>query len=92
MENKDIDIKNRTCYYFDDIINGIILILVIFYQTKNYIKILQLMTFHTKFQRVQTIAYYTVSPYHVTYSFQIQSTPYSCLNVKELLAQNRREI
>ena len=29
---------------------------------------------------------------HVTYAFQSKSTLYSCLNVKELLAQNRREI
>ena len=29
---------------------------------------------------------------HVTYAFQSESTLYSCLNVKELLAQNRREI
>ena len=30
--------------------------------------------------------------YHVTYAFQSESTLYSCLNVKELLARNRREI
>ena len=34
----------------------------------------------------------TVCSYHVTYAFQIESTFYSCLNVKELLAQNRRDI
>ena len=34
------------CYYFDDII------LVISYQTKNYMKTFQFMTFHTKVQRV----------------------------------------
>ena len=34
----------------------------------------------------------TVCSYHVTYSFQSESTLYSCLNVKELLAQNRRDI
>ena len=28
----------------------------------------------------------TVSYYHVTCVFQSESTPYSCLNVKELLA------
>ena len=36
--------------------------------------------------------YYTVCSYHVTYAFQSESTLYSCLNVKELLARNRREI
>ena len=30
--------------------------------------------------------------YHVTYAFQSESTLYSCLNVKELLAGNRRII
>ena len=34
----------------------------------------------------------TVSSYHVTYAFQSESTLYSCLNVKELLARSRREI
>ena len=38
-ELKEIDIKNCRCYYFDDIMRLIeILILVIFYLTKNYIK------------------------------------------------------
>ena len=30
-ELKEIDIKNRMCYYLDDIISGTKLILVIFY-------------------------------------------------------------
>ena len=34
----------------------------------------------------------TVYSYHVTYAFQSESTLYSCLNVKELLAGSRREI
>ena len=34
----------------------------------------------------------TVSSYHVTYAFQSESTLYSGLNVKELLARSRREI
>ena len=33
----------------------------------------------------------TVCSYHVTYAFLSESTLYSCLNVKELLARNRRE-
>ena len=33
-----------------------------------------------------------VCSYHVTYAFQSESTLYSCLNVKELLARSRREI
>ena len=34
----------------------------------------------------------TVRSYHVTYTFQSESTLYSCLNVKELLAWKRRDI
>ena len=34
----------------------------------------------------------SVCSYHVTYAFQSEFTLYSCLNVKELLARNRREI
>ena len=34
----------------------------------------------------------TVCYYHVTYAFQSESTFYICLNVKELLARNRRKI
>ena len=30
--------------------------------------------------------------YHVTYVFQSESTLYSCLNFKKLLARNRRDI
>ena len=30
--------------------------------------------------------------YHVTYTFQSESTLYSCLNVKEVFARNRRDI
>ena len=33
-----------------------------------------------------------VCSYHVTYTFQSESTLHSCLNVKELLARSRREI
>ena len=37
-------------------------------------------------------SFVTVCYYHVTYAFQSESTLYSCLNVKELLARNRRDI
>ena len=36
--------------------------------------------------------YLFLCSYHVTYAFQSESTLYNCLNVKELLAQNRSEI
>ena len=36
--------------------------------------------------------YLFVCSYHVMYAFQSESALYNCLNVKELLAQNRREI
>ena len=35
---------------------------------------------------------FTVCSYHVTYVLQSESTPYSYLNVKELLARNRHHI
>ena len=57
MKGKDalneIDIKNRACYHFDDIIKVVDINLVIFSKTKNYIKIFQFMTFYTKLQRFQ---------------------------------------
>ena len=34
----------------------------------------------------------TVCSYHITYAFQSESTLYSCLNIKELLARSMREI
>ena len=34
----------------------------------------------------------TVSYYHVAYAFQSEYTLYRCLNIKELLTQNRRDI
>ena len=34
----------------------------------------------------------TVFSNHFTYEFQNESTLFSCLNVKEVLAQNRRDI
>ena len=34
----------------------------------------------------------TVCSYHVTYAFQSESTLYICLNVKEILDRNRRDI
>ena len=44
------------------------------------------------FRNVLTCQNQTVCSCHVTYEFQSESTLYSCLNVKEFLAQNRREI
>ena len=49
-ELKEIDIKNGTCYYFDDIITDRDIYSVDILLDK---KIFQLMTFHTKLQRVQ---------------------------------------
>ena len=38
-----------------------------------------------------TTIYLVTVCYHVTYAFQSESTLYICLNVKELLARNRRK-
>ena len=37
--------------------------------------------------RISTVGYY-----HVTHTYQSEFTPYRCLNVKDLLARNKREI
>ena len=42
--------------------------------------------------KANTIRSLIVSFYHVTYEFESESTLYSCLNVKELLARSRRHI
>ena len=41
---------------------------------------------------IEVLLFLTVCSCHVTYAFQSQSTLYSCLNVKELLARSRHEI
>ena len=52
----EIDIKNRVCYYFDEIINGIkINFSNILLNKKIYMKIFQFMTFRIKLQQVQNI-------------------------------------
>ena len=47
---------------------------------------------HPAMFKACNISHVSVSSYHVTYAFQSESTLYSCLNVKELLARNRDEI
>ena len=44
------------------------------------------------FSVIISTVHLTVSSYHVTYAFQSESTRYNFLNVKELLAWNRRDI
>ena len=46
----------------------------------------------TLFNIFVTRVYLTVCSYHVTCAFQSESTLYSCLNFKELFAQNKRGI
>ena len=41
---------------------------------------------------LSVMCFLTVCYYYVTYEFQSKSTPCCCLNVKELLARNRRHI
>ena len=41
---------------------------------------------------VSELLFWSVCYYHVTYAFQCESTVYSCLNVKELLAWNGHDI
>ena len=52
-ELKEIDIRNRTCYYFDDVINGIDINFSDILLDQKLYKIFQFITFHTKLQRIQ---------------------------------------
>ena len=55
MENNEFKkarIENRTCYYFGDVYKKI-LILVIFQQAKNRMKIFKFITFHVKLSLFQ---------------------------------------
>ena len=49
-------------------------------------------TYNITKQKFDIINQLTVCSCHVTYAFESESTLYSCLNVKELLARSRREI
>ena len=58
---------NRTCYYFDDIINIndldliillYIIYLIIFYWMKKHMKIFQFMMLHAKLRMVQSLMHY----------------------------------
>ena len=69
-------------------LHGIIELSMIFQDLGN-------MVFHAvivSIKRQRTNENRTVCSCHTTYAFQSKSSLYSCLNVKELLAQSRREI
>ena len=59
---------------------------------KKWKKCLQILSFYTCVPKITIIWCMTVCSYHVMYVFQSESTHYSCLNVKELLAWSRRKI
>ena len=44
------------------------------------------------FNQISIIKFLTLYSYHVTYAFQSESTLYSCMNTKELLGRNKRDI
>ena len=54
----------------------------------NVVVLIDVLSGNSKYKQLSI----TLCSYHVTYAFQIEPTLYSCLNVKELLAQNRRNI
>ena len=45
-----------------------------------------------RLSEIKSLEHFTVCSYHVTYMFQSESTLCGCLNVKEVLNQNRCEI
>ena len=53
MNLKKIDIKNRVCYYFDDIINGTKINFINILLDKKLYENIQFITFCIKLQRVQ---------------------------------------
>ena len=60
---------------------------------ENYEKCLEATQLENKINQIEKNKIdITVCSCHVTYAFQSESTLYSCLNVKELLARSRREI
>ena len=59
---------------------------------KSLISILLILRFLFLLFQWRILTPLTICSYHVTYAFQSESTLYSCLNVKELLAQSRRKI
>ena len=61
---------------------------IYFYISKN----ISSYTFVAFLKSPKAFSVLTVCSFHVTYAFQSESTLYSCLNFKELLARNRREI
>ena len=63
------------------------------YQFYRYCKYMKSRKFHVNkfYQFSQINKLMTVCSYHVTYAFQSESTHCSCLNVKDLLTQNRRD-
>ena len=64
-------------------------------RSPTYLKMLQQSEYLEKPNRgkyKKTLQTLTVCSCHVTYEFQSESTLYSCLNVRELLARSRREI
>ena len=63
-------------------------------ESYNYLGIIQVERFLGEYMKLKVSREYfrTVCSYHVTYAFQSESTLHSCLNVKKLLARNRRDI
>ena len=66
-ELKEIDIKNRLCYCFDDIIR---------FCDKD-IEFSDILLAEKSYETSENIAYQTVCYYHVMYEFQSESTLYS---------------
>ena len=59
-----------------------------------FVTLLLIPLFYTYLLRLlcRIIEHMTVCSYNIMYAFQSESTPYSCLNVKELLPWNMHEI
>ena len=84
---KEINIKKRAYYFYNDIID------IETFDSKN-LKLDKKRTKILIFTILDTVQLkqLVVCSCHITYAFQSESTLYVCLNVKELLARSRREI
>ena len=105
-ENKKLSWEMDCCCTFDSILKGSARqgnawtstsSLVSFFFALKFFDFLSLkwifsLNLATMVMLCSSYVFLNVCSYHVTYAFRSESTLYSCLNVKELLARNRREI
>ena len=85
--------KRKICFSIHQISITLTFVLPVFHMYSYILLPVSHIALAIMFQGIpQDIQLLTVCFYHVTYAFQSESTLYSCLNVKENFARNRRKI